>query len=234
MSTTIVDRYVKHPAPASGPLADGDPFDAGTAHIVHHDVTWLQRRNVRLVAHAVGPGDILLDDDAWVGHSTWADVADVTEPTDSDAWSAIPWARERCGWVCGPIALAHTRLSASPPGFHPRKLKVIVQCDKSADAGTTLSVLAALTSTPDPPTVGRRLAVTQDSVTDADAGAWTFSLTLTASEVVVPDALWTSRGDVSESAQTRLAPAWVWVGWTTDTFPNPDRIDSISVFEVWE
>ena len=227
MSTTITDRYLMHPVAASGQLADGDPLDAGTAHIVHHDVTILQQKNLRLVAHAVGFGEIDHEDD------DWDDVLDASEVSDAGALAAFPWARERCGWVCGPIALAHTRLSATPAGYHPRKLKVIIQAHKSGDPSSTLTLLAALTATADPPTVGRVIASATASRTDADSGAWTEALTLAASEVVRPASSWTCRGDTStEPAQVAVADAWVWVGWRSDTMGTPDRIDSISVFEV--
>jgi hypothetical protein len=83
--------------------------------------------------------------------------------------------------------------------------------------------------------VERRLAALVDDVTDSDAGPWTFSFTLAPDEVVRPSEAWHCRpSTTSEPAQVSLAPAWVWVGWRADTTGTPDRIDSISVFEVWE
>ena len=227
--SAIVDRYVIHPPAASGWTADGDPLDAGSAHIVHHDVTILQHRNVRLVAHAVGPGEIGNTSD------DWTDVRDATEPSSTDAWTAIPWTRESCGWVCGPIALAHTRVGISPAGYHPRKIRVVVQAQKSGDPSSQLTIIAALTPSPAPPSMERRLASASAFITDSDMGPWTFSLTLSPDEVVRPLDTWPGRpSTTSEPAQVSLAVAWVWVGWRSDTTGTPDRVDSISVFEVWE
>ena len=46
----VVTKYVKHPPPASGYLADGGPLDSGSAHIVHSNLSHLSERNVRLVS----------------------------------------------------------------------------------------------------------------------------------------------------------------------------------------
>ena len=45
----VVTRYIKHPSAANGYLADGDPLDAGSAHVIHSNLSHLSYRNVRLV-----------------------------------------------------------------------------------------------------------------------------------------------------------------------------------------
>jgi hypothetical protein len=52
---------------------------------------------------------------------------------------------------------------------------------------------------------------------------------------VRPSASWRSRGSGLEApANTTLAPAWVWVGWYSNTVSVPDRVESVSVFEVYQ
>ena len=48
--------YVRHPAVASAPWHDGAALDAGTAHIVHNNVSHLEGQNARLIGHQIGHG----------------------------------------------------------------------------------------------------------------------------------------------------------------------------------
>lgn len=236
MSSTgerVVERYIKHPAPASGYLADGDPFDAGSAHILHSNAAHLAHRNVRLIGHALGPGDMTY---ASTVTDAWDEAFDVPAEVDS----TITWTRQNS--VCfGPIALAHNRLGSAPAGFWPRKVRVAVQGFKGPATPTELYVAAALTSANAPPYRAPVLASVSTYVDDTDVplvtgGAWTFGLTLEPDRPVRPSALWLSRpGGTDAPAHGPLAPAWVWVGfWTTSTAAvTRDRIESISAFEVW-
>ena len=94
----IVDRYVMHPPAASGYLADGDPLDSGSAHIAHSNLSHLSERNTRLIAHALGPGEV-----DWAG--AWSGVIDETEVSGTDPYALIPWYRDRTAKMFGPIAL---------------------------------------------------------------------------------------------------------------------------------
>ena len=233
MATKIVDRYIKHPPAASGPLADGDPLDSGSAHIIHSDVTVLAQRNVRLIGHALGPGDV----DIVSTHDTpWADAFDVTEDPAADEYGRIPWTRPGCALNFGPIALAHSRLGASPAGYWPRQIRVVVQAYTSAAFATNLTVMAVLSSGPDTPLRSARLAQTFAHATDLTSGPWAVDLTLDCVAPVRPSEEWRSRAtSTGAPALTPLAPAWVWVGWHSDVaaISVHDRVEAVSVFEVY-
>lgn len=228
----VVERYVKHPAAAAGDLANGDPLDAGTAHLVHSNLSHLSERNVRLVAHTTGPGVV-----DW--ENPWSGVIDETQNGVSpDTYELIPWVRDRTAFVCGPVALSHARVGVDPAGLYPRKIRVVVQGTKSPQGSTTLYVYAVLTATPDTPIRSRRYAAANAS--KANSGSDTlvlFDLTLSCEAPVRPTEEWRCRSSgASEGATSAITPAWVWVGWrsTTTAAGDPDTIESISVFEIWE
>lgn len=228
----VVERYVKHPAAATGYLADGDPLDAGTVHLVHSNLSHLSERNVRLIAHATGPGTV-----DWEG--PWSGVIDTTQDGVSpDAYELIPWYRDRTAFMCGPIAMSHARVGTDPAGFYPRKVRVVVQGTKSPQSSTNLYVYAVLTATPDTPIRSTRYASANDSVANTGADVLvTFTLTLSCEAPVRPSEEWRCRtSGASEGVTSVVTPAWVWVGWrsTTTAAGDPDTIESISVFEIWE
>ena len=226
----VVTRYLKHPTAANGYLADGDPLDSGTAHHVHSNLSHLSERNVRLIGHALGPGEV-----DWQG--AWSGVIDETEVASSgDPYSLIPWYRDRTATMFGPLALSMARVQAAPAGLVPRKVRVVVQATKSTQSSTNLYVYAVLTATPDTPIRSQRYA--QATASKASAGSDTlcvFNLVLSP-ELVRPSQEWPCREASSGlSASNTLTPAWLWVGWrSTTTSVNPDAVESISAFEIWE
>lgn len=227
----VVDRYIRHPAAANGPLPDGAPLDAGTAHLVHSNLSHLAARNVRLVGHCTGPGDISLQTSV----DAWAAVWDASGGSDADPYSAIPWLRPDTAALFGPLPLAHTRTGTAPAGHYPRKVRVVIQADKGTDSSSTLTLYAVLTLGADVPRRAPRIAQALATRTDADAGAWTVELTLSCDAPVRPSASWRSRARGADVvAETALTPAWVWVGWQSDSdAADPDRVESVSVFEEW-
>lgn len=230
----VVERYVKHPPAASGWLADGDPLDAGTAHLVHSNLSHLSERNVRLVAHTTGPGEIT-DPTTTNG---WAGIIDATQdPATTDAYALIPWERDANAFMCGPVALSHTRIGVSPAGLYPRKVRVVVQGTKSTAGLTDLTVYAVLTATPDTPLRSQRYAVASASQSAlGSVTAFLFDLTLATASPLRPAEEWRCRASgASEGASSLVVPAWVWVGWRSNTTGvNPDTVESVSVFEVYE
>jgi len=230
----VVSRYIKHPAVASGHLADGDPLDAGTAHIVHSNLSHLSERNVRLVAHALGPGEV-----DWQG--AWSGVIDETQIVGAvDVYSLIPWYRDRTAKVFGPLALSMARVQTAPAGLVPRKVRVVIQGTKSAMVGTDLYVYAVLTATCDTPIRSLRYATATASKSAGGSDTLcVFNLTLTP-ELVRPTQEWPCREASSGlGATSAITPAWLWVGWRSTTTlglvgSDPDTIESVSVFEIWE
>lgn len=229
----VVERYVRHPAAATGWLADGDPLDSGTVHLVHSDLSHLSERNVRPIAHATGPGAITqaTTSDGWVG------IIDTAQDgATADDYMLIPWERADNAFMCGPIALSHTRIGTSPAGLYPRKVRVVIQGTKSTAGSTTLWVYAVLTATPDTPVRSQRYA--QATASKASTGGvvpYLFDLSLSCDYPVRPSSAWRCRASgASEGSEASITPAWVWVGWRTDTTSfNPDTIESVSVFEVY-
>jgi len=228
----VAARYIQHPPASSGWLPDGAPLDSGSAHIAHSNLSHLSERNVRLVAHTPGPGEV-----DWEG--PWSGVIDATaDGVSADPYELIPWTRDNTAIMCGPVALSHARVGADPAGLYPRKVRVVVQANKSAQSSTELHVYAVLTATPDTPLRSQRIARARDFVANgASPAAVTFDLTLSAEAPVRPSEEWRCRAEgAEESASSFITPAWVWVGWrsTTTAAGSPDAIESVSVFEVWE
>ena len=232
----VVTRYVLHPPAASGWLPDGAPLDAGSAHLVHSNLSHLSERNVRLLAHTTGPGPVT----ASTSTAAWTDIIDAAPDAAADAWGVIPWQRPDNAFLCGPVARAHTRLGTAPAGFYPRKVRVVVQGWKADSFNTELTVVAALTSTADTPLRSQVYARAQHQVLDTavttpGGDPFLFDLNLNCTLPLRPTQTWRCREDGdAEGAAVSLVPGWVWVGWYSSTSPvHPDRVESVSVFEVW-
>ena len=228
----VENRYLKHPPAASGWLPDGAPLDSGTAMLVHSNLAHLAERNVRLIGHEVGPGDVSYDSTLLY---PWAQTTDEA-PSGGDVYATIPWKRPDCAVNFGALALAHTRLGTAPAGYYPRKVRVLVQGYKNgATSPSTLTVMAVLTSGSGSPLQAPRLAQAYAQRTDAQAGAFTFDLVLEPPQPLRPNGEWRSRASSTNAAAgVALVEAWLWVGWYTDSDAgDPDRIESVSAFEVW-
>jgi hypothetical protein len=228
----LVNRYLKHPPASSGPLADGDPLDSGTAMLVHSNLSHLAERNVRLIGHTVGPGDISYDSTITL---PWGQTIDEAQ-SDGDIYAIIPWERPACAVNFGPLALAHTRLGTAPAGYYPRKVRVIVQAYKNnvISPGSVLIVFAVLTAGAGTPIQSTRLAQFYQQRTQSTPGAHTFDITLSPDQPLRPNGEWRSRPDSADApAGVSLVEGWLWIGWHTDCASTPDRVESISAFEVW-
>lgn len=233
----ITTQYIPHPPAASGFFADGRSLDAGSAMIVHSNLSHLAERNTRLIGHAIGPGDVT---NATTFTTPWADAIDVSwDPADTitaNPYGAIPWTVPTTAMNFGPFAMAMTRLQTAPAGHVPRKVRVVVQAYKSNQATTYFRVFAVLMGGAATPlsSPAARLAQAASSVyTDASPGAKLIDLTLDCAAPVPRPESWRSRPtSASAPAQTAVAPGWVWVGWGATTTGTPDRIESISVFEM--
>jgi hypothetical protein len=237
----IAAVYLPTPPAASGHLPDGAPFDAGTAMILHSNASHLAERNVRLIGHAPLAGEATL---ASTFSGPWGAAIDVAYDASADdpangRMGTIPWAPGNAE-MFGPLALAHTRLGTAPAGFYPRKVRVVVQCHKSAETfsgGTVDSrmiLMAALTDGPDTPLRAGLYATAYAQRTAATSGDHVIVLDLDVAAPVRPSASWRSRASSSTApSNTTITPAWVWCGWYSDTTLSPDRVESVSVFEVY-
>lgn len=236
----IVDVYIPGPPAASGHLPDGAPLDSGSVMIAHSNLSHLSERNVRLVGHMPLAGEITLDSTFIV---PWTDAIDVAyDPANDDPANGrlgtIPWSAG-CAESFGPLVLSATRIGTAPAGYYPRKVRVVVQGYKSSEtiggADTRMYIMAALTTGPDTPLRSGLYVTGYAQRTAATPGARTFVLDLDVAAPVRPSASWRSRGSGLEApANTTLSPAWVWVGWYSNTVSVPDRVESVSVFEVYQ
>lgn len=232
----ITAVLVPTPAAASGWLPDGAPLDAGSAMIVHSNLSHLAERNVRLIGHAPGPGEITL---ATTFTAPWiASPFETYEPDPTTHLHTIPWSRAG-SLHFGPIALSHTRLGTAPAGFYPRKIRVVVQHTKSSEVVSTRDteqiIIAALTTGCDTPLHAQVLTSAFVRTDAPHAGSYVSVIELALDAPVRPSESWRSRASgTGAPATTNVTPAWVWVGWYSDTVSSPDTIDSLSVFEVYQ
>jgi hypothetical protein len=228
----ISAALIPTPAAASGWLADGAPLDSGSAMIVHSNLSHLAERNTRLVGHALGPGPITL---ATTFTAPW--LASPFETYESDPTThlrTIPWSRAESVHF-GPLALSHTRLGTAPAGFYPRKVRVVIHHSKSSEPATTSYLIAALVDGPDTPLRSQVYASTFTTAVAASPGSYVTSLVLNCAAPLRPSSSWRSRASgTGAPASTTITPAWVWVGWYSDTVATPDTVDAISVFEVYQ
>lgn len=232
----ISAALIPTPSAASGWLADGAPLDSGSAMIVHSNLSHLAERNTRLVGHHVGPGEITL---ATTFTAPWlASPFETYESGDATRLRLIPWSRAESVHF-GPLALSHTRLGTAPAGFYPRKLRVVVQHTKSSEVVSTRDteqiIVAAITSACDTPLHAQVLKSAFVRADAPSAGSYVSEIELDLDAPVRPSESWRSRASgTGAPASTTITPAWVWVGWYSDTVTLPDRIDAISVFEVYQ
>lgn len=218
--------FLRHPPVASGQLPDDAALDAGTAHVLHSNLSTASAQNVRLLGHQIGPGPVGFDG-SLLGQ--WSGIVDAFNPDDSDPFSAIPWVQpDQC--VClGPWPLAMVAVDAA--GYTARSIRVVVECVKSSTSGTTLDVLAVVTSAPGTPLVAERLAAAQSlQLTAAHAGSYAVDLVLNLS-AARPRESWRSRESSTSEGRVVVAPAWLWVGWVAR---NLDYLDSILSISAWE
>lgn len=230
--SSVSPRYIRHPPAASGWNADGDALDSGTAHIVHNNLSHLSAQNARLIGHQRGPG--------WIGqlvslYGPFAGIVDVAPDPGADVYGTHPWAQPTNALCLGPWPLSFTRLQTSPPGFVPRRVRVVVEVQKGTTATTTLYVMTALVLGSGTPLQTSPLVRSYTSVSATGANQQKqLHFDLTVEAPVRPSELWRSRPSGTDAAaDTLVAPCSVWVGWTSDDAVNRlDAVWSVSAFEL--
>ena len=214
--------YLRHPT--TGVTPDGAPLDAGSAHILHANLSELGAQNARLIGHAVGPGVVGYDTSTF---NQWVSVFDVFEQDAADIFARIPWVQPEQCIAFGPINAVAMTLDGR--GFGAREFRVLVDVTKGAVATTSLTVFAAVTGVYDTPLRADRLASDFWTMPHTSPGDYTVSLDLS-TRPVRPSSTWRCRdgGD----AAAAVAPLWVWVGWLSNDISSADFVHSISAFEV--
>lgn len=221
-------KYYKHPPGGSGWAQDGRPLDAGTAHILHNNVSVLAHENTRHLAWIKGPGSI--------GSTTpdWSGIIDGSPDTTNAPYSMIPWVQGRDAVVVGPYVPSYTRLGTDPPGMYPRRVQVVIHLTKSATSSSVLDVMACLIAGEGTPLRGQVVAAATARLTEAvHAGERFVPLVLNAARPIAPSEGWRSRASgASVGAVTGVCPLRVWVGWLSNDVAVADFISAVSVFEI--
>lgn len=231
--STSSPAYVKHPAVANAPWHDGAALDAGTAHIVHNNVSHLSAHNARLIGHQIGHGATGFDTNTF---QQWANVVDAYDQNGSNIYSQIPWYQVETAVVFGPHPLAFTRLQTDPPGYVPRKIRVIVEASQGTGDTAGLKICAAITTVPRTPLQAARIAEATETFPDPMSRTDRIcDLVLEVTQPLRPSATWTARPTSGgNEASVVIVPAWVWVGYLSDDAAQGDIIQSISAFELRE
>lgn len=224
-------RLYRHPPASSGHLPDGAPLDAGTAHLLHNNCSVHCVQATRLLGHVLGCGR------RQAATTQWDGITDAAPAGTGTDWDQVSWRQTDVAVVFGPWAAAFTRLQTDPPGYMPRRVRVLIDVEKGQFLTTDLTLFAALVTgagTPLQATVlaEARVQLQSPSPTLPVAPiARTVELMLEPTAPVAPTDSWRSRDDDS----TTLLPLWVWVGYlSTDLGRTADSIVSISAWEVAE
>ena len=229
-------RYIKHPPVASWYGLDGSSIDSGTAHIVHSNLSHLSAVNLRSLGTVPGPGKVTQYKGAENTYNTLT-LLDASAPTAGDANETIlkiAWVDQVDCLCLGSIPAVPVTLGVDPPGYRPRPVRVIVNGDKGVDVGSTLYVVAALTSSSAPPSLQLPLTYAVSSTYASGSGAFEFDTTLTVSGPVRGSRDHISRPDASGGdSHTLCLDLYLWVGWfSLGTGASVDSIYSISAFET--
>lgn len=226
-------RYIKHPPGGSGWLQDGMPLDSGTAMIAHNNLSQLSNQNTRHLGTAPGPGYFGAAETSglWISPG----YIDVSLEDGADEYGQHPWVIGKSACVFGPYVPAFTRFGTAPAGMYPRKVRVVVQFEKSATAGTDLTIMAAIVKGAGGPLRAPVVARNKRSLDTALAGQRLVQLDLLPDTPLAPTTSWPS--DVPGSgvpSSTAVCPLWVWVGWLSDDAGTSEAIWSISATELAE
>lgn len=226
-------RYIKHPPGGSGWLRDGMPLDSGTAHIIHNNLSQLANQGTRHLGVAPGPGYIGAAETS--GLWTSPGFIDVSLEDGADEYGQHPWVIGKSACVFGPFAPAFTRFGIAPAGMYPRRVRVVIQFEKSATVSTTLTIMAALVKGAGGPLRAPMVAKRSLQFNTSLSGQRLVQLDLPPNSPLAPTASWPS--DVPGSgvpSDTPVCPLWLWVGWLSDDPGTSEGIFSISATELAE
>lgn len=226
-----IPRYIKHPAGSSGNswLAQNDPIDAGTAHIIDSNLSHLSAECARHLVwdHTVGAMAAV---DGWD-----ADYSD--SPNATGSASDLPWmiAWDNRTARCYPLPAMIADRDLPEGGLGLREIRVQVYADVNTD--NSLYLFAAITPTEAPPTEGS-LALgtaygTIEAPTTATAGLKRIEIVLRAELPAGPPMEeWThgAGGDGNNAATVPVHAGYLWVGWKSSDALN--EIHAISAYEV--
>jgi hypothetical protein len=237
---TTTPRYIKHPPAASFEWVDGHSVDAGTAHIVHSNLSHLSAVNLKFLGCVMGPGAFQGWDASQNGYKTRG-IIDATPPADpadvAQDYARIAWlvAPDGDAVVIGPVSGVPLTLSADPPGFTPRRIRVMGAAARGTSGTGGVYFVAAVTKGPAPPSVQTPLAYVVSSFYTA-AGAIDLDITLEVPTPVPMDRDMVSRASAADAeSTTRVMDLYVWLGWYSASATSDVTLaDSLYHVEAWE
>lgn len=226
-----IPQYIKHPAGSSGNswLSQGDPIDAGTAHIVDNNISHLDAECMRHLVwdHAIGA---LANTDGW--DANYSDSPNAAGGTDALPW-CIAWDYRTARSYDLPAQVADRDLLDGGLGL--REIRVEIYADVSM--GTNLYLFAALTPTDAPPTEGAIALATAYGTLEAPlsvsgSGLLRIEIVLRTENPAGPplEAWRTGTTTAQEQTSVPVHGGYLWVGWHSDSALN--EIHSISAFEM--
>jgi hypothetical protein len=229
-------RYIKHPPVASWYGLDGSSIDSGTAHIVHSNLSHLSAVNLRSLGTIPGPGLVTQYKGTENTYNT-LNLLDASAPTAGDENQVLlstAWVDQYDCLCMGSLSAVPVTLGVDPPGYRPRPVRVIVNGHKGVDVGSTMYVIAALTSSSAPPSLQLPLVSSTSSTYASGSGAFEFDTTLTVSGPVRAQRDLVSRPSAAGGdSHTLCLDLYLWVGWfSLGTGSAVDSIYSISAFET--
>lgn len=236
---TADHRYIKCPPAASFFWLDNFSVDAGTAHIVHSNLSTLSEQNLRIVTQQIGPGavrgyDPTKTEDAYILNA----IIDAFSPSDPlDPHYDIlrrAWIVGYDALCAGPLPACAVTLQSDPPGYRPRKIKGRLVAQKGTGGGS-LVFLAAVTQGPSPPSL-RLPLVSVTSSTYSTSGAlieWDFELTVPITRPTRE--LFCRASGADAEATNRIIDLYLWVSWYgTNPSTSASTQDLVYTFDAWE
>ena len=226
-----IPRYIKHPAGSSGNswLAQNDPIDAGTAHIIDNNLSHLSAECARHLVwdHTVGATAAV---DGW--DADYSDSPNTAGGADSLPWS-IAWDNRTARCYPLPAMIADRDLPEGGLGL--REIRVQIYADVNTD--NSLRLFAAITATEAPPTEGALALATAygtiSAPTTATSGLKRIEIALRAElPAGPPREEWAHNagGDTANAATVPVHAGYLWVGWKSSDAAN--EIHAISAYEV--
>lgn len=237
---TTTARYIKHPPAGSFYWTNGKSLDAGTAHMVHSNLSHLSENNLKFLGSVMGPGAFQGWDASQNGYRTRG-VIDATPPADpsdvTQVYARIAWlvAPDGDALVIGPVSGVPVTLTADPPGFKPRRIRVKAAAARGTSGTGGVYFVAAITKGPAPPSIQTPLVYATSSYYTA-AGAIDLDFALEVPTPVPMDRDMLSRASaVDAESTTRVMDLYVWLGWySMAATSNVALADSLYHMEAWE
>lgn len=215
-------KYYRHPT--AGIIANGDPLDAGTAHFMHSNMSFLSQENRRLLGHVIGPGAVGWDTSTnaqWYGVISNGGDQNPSIPSTTSTnypYNNIPLIS---GINCVNIGPFHATDANSV--FSELEYQVVIECTKGNVFGTDLALAVFINETSSP--------AERTTINYTGSGTYQVHFQFYTGQANITQSAWRGRSSSSEQS-TIVYPLLFKVAWLSNDVTQNDYIHSISVFEV--